>query len=183
MMKWHPSTTAAGFMVTLAGIAPIYASAKIYVTVEQAQKILFPGHTLTQTPFIVSEAVQAQMTKASSVRHPFRGDRIWRTQDGSWFIVDEVIGKHEMITYALAIGQDGAVKGIEIVEYVESYGYEVADSSWRKQFVGKRAIDPLKLGHDIQNISGATLSSKHLTDGVKRLLTFHQLILTGYTGK
>jgi hypothetical protein len=182
-MKWHPSSGTAGLMAALSVVAPIYASAKIYVSTEQAQKILFPGATLTQTPFVISEALQQQMTKSSSVRHPFRGDRIWRTQDGNWFIVDEVIGKHEFITYAIAIRQDGSVKGIEILEYVESYGYEVADVSWRQQFVGNRANDPLKLGKDIQNISGATLSSKHITDGVKRILTFYQAALAGNASK
>ena len=182
-MKWFPTSTAASALVALAGVAPLYASAKIYVSVEQAQKLLFPGVALSPTPFIVSDAIQAQMTQASSVRHPFRGDRIWRAADGSWFIVDEVLGKHEMITYAVGIRPDGTVKGVEIMEYVESYGYEVADATWRKQFVGKRSGAPLKLGHDVQNISGATLSCKHLTDGVKRLLVFHQALLAGYSGK
>lgn len=182
-MKWYPSSGTAGLMAALTVVAPLYASAKIYVSTEHAQKILYPGATLTQTPFVISEALQQQMTKSSSVRHPFRGDRIWRTQDGNWFIIDEVIGKHELITYAIAIRQDGSVKGVEILEYVESYGYEVADATWRQQFVGKRASDPLKLGNDIQNISGATLSSKHITDGVKRILTFYQAALAGHSSK
>ena len=50
-------------------------------------------------------------------------------------------------------------------------------AAWRAQFVGKRADAPLKLGADIKNISGATLSSKHITDGVKRLLVTHALVL------
>ena len=82
-----------------------------------------------------------------------------------------------MITYAVGIAPNGSVKGIEILEYVESYGYEVADSQWRKQFIGKTASDPVKLNQDIQNISGATLSSKHLTDGVKRILVLYELAL------
>ena len=181
-MKWQPIPLRACTLAALATVAPIYASAKIYVSVEQAQKLLLPNTALTQMPFIVSDAVQQQMTKVSSVRHPFRGDRIWRAADGSWFIVDEVVGKHEMITYAVALKPDGSVKGIEVLEYVESYGYEVAEASWRNQFVGKQATDAVKLGTDIQNISGATLSCKHLTDGVKRLLAFHQLVLkTGST--
>ncbi len=36
---------------------------------------------------------------------------------------------------------------------------------------------PLKLTEDIQNISGATLSSKHITDGVRRLLATYELVL------
>ena len=97
--------------------------------------------------------------------------------DGAWFIVDEVVGKHEMITYAVALSPAGAVTGIEILDYVESYGYEVAEAQWRKQFVGKTAVDPIKLNKDIQNIGGATLSCKHLTDGVKRVAVLYDIAL------
>jgi Na+-translocating ferredoxin:NAD+ oxidoreductase RnfG subunit len=45
--------------------------------------------------------------------------------------------------------------------------------------VGKTAQDPLKLNRDIQNISGATLSSKHITDGVKRVMHLYQFVLKG----
>lgn len=182
-MKWTPSIASASVVLALTSVAPIYASSRIYVSIEQAQKLLFPGVKLTLTPFVISETLQQQMTKASSVRHPFRGDRIWRAPDGSWFIVDEVLGKHEFITYAVGIRQDGTVKGVEILEYVESYGFEVADTVWRQQFIGKRVSDAFKLGSDVQNISGATLSSKHLTDGVKRLLSFHQAALVGLQNK
>ena len=92
-------------------------------------------------------------------------------------IIDEVIGKHEMITYAVALNSNGSILGIEILEYIESYGYEVAEVDWRKQFVGKTAKDPIKLNQDIQNIGGATLSCKHITDGVKRVTSLHDLSL------
>jgi Na+-translocating ferredoxin:NAD+ oxidoreductase RnfG subunit len=117
------------------------------------------------------------MRVASSIRHPFRGDRIWKAPDGGYLIIDEVVGKHEMITYALGIDHKGSILGIEILEYVESYGYEVADASWRQQFTGKTVKDPIKLNQDIQNIGGATLSCKHLTDGVKRVLTLYDAVL------
>ena len=117
------------------------------------------------------------MRVASSIRHPFQGDLIWRTADGGWLIVDEVVGKHEMITYAVGLSSNGSVIGIEILEYVESYGYEVAEAQWRKQFIGKTVKDPIKLNQDIQNIGGATLSCKHITDGVKRVAVLYDLAL------
>jgi Na+-translocating ferredoxin:NAD+ oxidoreductase RnfG subunit len=86
-----------------------------------------------------------------------------------------------MITYAVALNPSGAVTGIEILEYVESYGYEVAEANWRKQFVGKTAVDPIKLNQDIQNIGGATLSCKHLTDGVKRVAVLYEIALKNQT--
>jgi len=175
-MNWKPNPLLALAGVALVG-APIYAHAKIFVSAEQAQKLIFPNKQFTKTPLLITEDVQDKMQSASSVSHPFKGDRVWRASDGSYFIVDEVVGKHEMITYAVGISPTGAVQGIEIMEYVESYGYEVADESWRKQFVGKTVEDPIKLKKDIENISGATLSSKHLTDGVKRIMVMYDLTL------
>jgi hypothetical protein len=43
--------------------------------------------------------------------------------------------------------------------------------------VGKTKTAPLQLDKDIQNISGATLSSRHLADGVRRLLALHDVAL------
>lgn len=174
-MNWmpHPIAIAGLAMLSL----PMVAEAKIYLSVDQAQKILMPNKQLSKMPIIITDDLQEKMRTASSIRHPFQGDRIWKANDGGWFIVDEVVGKHEMITYAVGLSPSGNITGIEILEYVESYGYEVAEAQWRKQFVGKNANDPIKLNHDIQNIGGATLSCKHISDGVKRVVVLYELAL------
>lgn len=174
-MNWmpHPIAIAGLAMLSL----PMVAEAKIYLSVDQAQKILMPNKQLSKMPIIITDDLQEKMRTASSIRHPFQGDRIWKANDGGWFIVDEVVGKHEMITYAVGLSPSGNITGIEILEYVESYGYEVAEAQWRKQFVGKNANDPIKLNQDIQNIGGATLSCKHISDGVKRVVVLYDLAL------
>jgi FMN-binding domain len=80
-----------------------------------------------------------------------------------------VIGKHLYIDYAVSI-EGGRVRRVDILAYRESYGGEVRSPSWLSQFVGKTSASPLKVGSDIRNISGATLSSMHVTEGVKRIL-------------
>lgn len=174
-MNWNPHP------LTIIGLAmistPMIAQAKIYASVEQAQKLLLPNKQLNQTPILIDKELQEKMRVASSIRHPFQGNRIWKANDGSWFVVDEVVGKHEMITYAVGLNPAGSITGIEILEYVESYGYEVAEAQWRNQFVGKNIDDPIKLNQDIQNIGGATLSCKHIADGVKRVAVLHELVL------
>ncbi|WP_353202811.1 FMN-binding protein [Polynucleobacter sp.] len=174
-MNWNP------YPLTIIGLAiistPMIAQAKIYASVEQAQKLLLPNKQLHQTPILIDKELQEKMRVASSIRHPFQGNRIWKANDGSWFVVDEVVGKHEMITYAVGLNPAGSITGIEILEYVESYGYEVAEAQWRNQFVGKNIDDPIKLNQDIQNIGGATLSCKHIADGVKRVAVLHDLVL------
>jgi hypothetical protein len=143
--------------VTLA-CAAAPAQAAQYLTIEQAQRALFP------------EADAFAPT-------PVRGQRAWAASRGGVLLghvmVDEVIGKHELITYALGVGADGAVRSVEIMDYRESRGGEVRDPRWRAQFKGKRSDSPLRLEEDIQNISGATLSCRHITEGVRRLLALH----------
>jgi hypothetical protein len=86
-------------------------------------------------------------------------------------VIDEVIGKFELITYAVGMGLDGAVKQVEVLSYRESHGHEIRLPAWRKQFVGKTSASPLHVGEDIANISGATLSCNHVSEGVKRVVS------------
>ena len=66
---------------------------------------------------------------------------------------------------------------LAVIARSETYGYEIRNEKWRAQFTGKQHGAKLKLDNDIQNISGATLSCRHITDGVKRLLALYELVL------
>jgi Na+-translocating ferredoxin:NAD+ oxidoreductase RnfG subunit len=148
-----------------------------YLNVDQAQKAIFPGTTFTAFPLSLTDAQRKKIEQESRVRLTGTPPKVWQASGGDWFIVDEVIGKHEFITYAVGLTSDGAVRGIEIMDYRESYGGQVRDPKWRAQFVGKTKAAPLALDRDIKNISGATLSSRHLTDGVRRVLALHDVAL------
>lgn len=160
---------------SVAIVAP--ANGTVYLSVTQAQATLFPGQPLTAAPRTLTAEQSKAIRQASRVGVISRDLKAWRAADGGWFIVDQVLGKHEFITFALGIDAAGAVKGVEILEYRESYGGEVRNAAWRAQFAGKTVAAPLVLDKDIRNISGATLSSRHVTDGVKRLLATHRLVL------
>ncbi len=151
-MRW---TTVLAVPAAIVATTPGHAT--VYLTTEQAQKAIFPGATFAPGP-------RAGTFKAST---------------GGWLVIDQVLGKHEMITYAVGINANGTVKQIEILQYNESYGYEVRNAPWRAQFVGKSAGSALQLNGDIKNISGATLSSKHVTDGVRRVLQMYESTLKG----
>ena len=178
-MNWTPWTSSAATAALAVGtaLAPISARATIYVSVEQAQHDIFGKLALTPHPVLLTSQQQDRLKEVSSVSLAFQGNRIWKVADGGWFIVDEVVGKHEMITYAVGLNADGSVRRVEVLEYRESYGYEVAQAQWLQQFEGATSSAPLKLGKDVKNISGATLSSKHLTDGVKRVVELYTMVL------
>lgn len=168
----------------LAGIAIAAASnafAVEYLTVEAAQRLMFPSassFTLEQPQITPAQlrAIDASTHAASQARRflIFRAEADQRLLGRLY--VDEVIGKSELITYAVAITPDGTVRQVEILAYRESHGYEVRDPRWRAQFAGKRASSQVMLNDDIANISGATLSSRHVTDGVRRILALDALI-------
>jgi Na+-transporting NADH:ubiquinone oxidoreductase subunit NqrC len=148
-----------------------------YLTVDQAQKAIFPGKSFTPAPVKLTNTQRKAIQAMSGVRVLSDEQQVWRVSGGGWFIVDEVVGKHEFITYAVGLNADGSVKQIEVMDYRETYGGEIRNEKWRAQFAGKTSKSPLKLDSDIRNISGATLSCRHITDGVKRLLAFYEVAL------
>lgn len=148
-----------------------------YLTIEQAQAAIFPGRKLVSADVSLSKEQRKAIEKASDVRVRNLDLKVWKAEGGGWFILDEVIGKHEFITYAVGLTDDGAVKQIEVMDYRETYGGQVREEKWRAQFTGKKYGAKLKLDDDIQNISGATLSSRHIADGVRRLLATYEFAL------
>jgi hypothetical protein len=153
------------------------AHAEVYMTLEQAQAQMFPGATFSPDFRTLTDAQADQIEKLSGENVRVREIKVWKVSTGGWFFADEVVGKHEFIPTAFALNADGTVKDIEILEYREAYGSQIRDPAWRAQFTGKRNGDTLTLTQDIRNISGATLSSRHITGGVKRLLATYATIL------
>jgi hypothetical protein len=175
-MKWLPAPAWIALPV-LSVAAPTYAMN--YLGVQQLQADYFPGQVLQPVAVTLSAAQRDLIRALSGISAPFDADGIWRASAGGWLITDHVLGKHEQIAFAVILDARGAVVAVEIMSYSESYGSEVRGKDFRAQFVGKRNQDPLALGKDIRNISGATLSCKHVTQGVKRVLAVYEIALGG----
>lgn len=176
-------STSAWYVVLPALAISASAEATVYLTIPAAQRAMFSDAQMVDRSIQLSADQRKAIAKAAGAPGYDKVQRVWEARVGGkragWFIVDRVIGKHDFITYALALGADGSVRGIEILDYRESYGGEVRHPNWRRQFVGKRPGQSLRLEADIKNISGATLSSRHVTDGVRRLLVTYQMLLAG----
>jgi Na+-transporting NADH:ubiquinone oxidoreductase subunit C len=161
---------------------PLPCYAVQYLTIPAAQKLCFPDSDRFTAAHVKFTPAQIQaIESASGQKELLRAQEIWRaTQSGKlqgFFIVDYVIGKHLVIDYAVALSPDGNVKQIEILNYRESYGGEIRNPDWRKQFVGKGPRSRFALNEGINNISGATLSCRHVTEGVRRVLATYEVCL------
>lgn len=134
-------------------VSPAYSVQ--YLSIEEAQKQAFPSARFVEV----------------------QPGRVWKAESGGrtvgFFVFDRVIGKHLFIDYAVALTPGRAVHSVEILQYRESYGGEIRSPSWLAQFVGKTSGSALKVNSDIRNIAGATLSSMHVAEGVKRVLAVY----------
>ena len=167
--------------IAIIATMPMPGIAKQYMTEEQARALIFAqAQEFVSVPASLS-AEHVQSLVASGVEVHSAHHKAWKVQAGGqllgWYFVDQVVGKHEFITYAAGINADGTLRQFQIIDYREAYGYQVRELKWRDQFVGKSVSDPVRLGVDIANISGATLSCRHMADGIKRLLFLHKNVL------
>jgi len=144
-------------------VAPQCIAAK-YMSVDQARGLIFPfADEYVAKPVQLTPEQKQEIDKLSGVAGRTEQQQVWQAMSKGrrigWFFVDQVIGKHELITYALGINADGSVRQVQVIEYLEVYGSQVRYPQWRDQFVGK------------------TVSARHLTDGIRRLLFLHQSVL------
>ncbi len=160
---------------------PIVVAAD-YLSVDAAQKAVYPDADSFNEIVITQSAEQLQALLAEAGPQPPHGViRIWTaTRNGALLghvFVDEVIGRQNLITYAVGIDADGSLRNLEIMAYRESHGGEVRNAAWRAQFDHHNSLAQLRFRTDIKNISGATLSSEHVTQGVRWLLALWQTAL------
>jgi hypothetical protein len=176
-MRYVPLT------LIIAGAASAPAFATQYLSPEQAQKLMFPeADAFKPQPLALDAAQMRQVEQLSGL--PARSVQ-WRAvgayQAGKllgYMVLDDVVGKFELISYAVGVNPDASIRQVEILTYRESHGGEVRLPAWRKQFAGKTARGGgLSVGAGVANISGATLSCTHVTDGVRRIAAVAQVAL------
>jgi Na+-transporting NADH:ubiquinone oxidoreductase subunit NqrC len=168
-------------LALLATAAPAFATQ--YLSTEQAQKLMFPEADAFRSQPLALDSAQMRAVEELA-RVPARSAQ-WRVVGAykgdallGYVVLDDVVGKFELISYAVGINLDASVRQVEILAYRESHGGEVRLPAWRKQFVGKTARGGgLAIGAGVASISGATLSCTHVTDGVRRIAAVAQVAL------
>jgi len=158
------------------------AIAADYLSAEAAQRALFP-EAGEFTPIVVAldDAGRRRLLELAGPQPQHGTLRIWAARrDGrviGHVLVDEVVGRVDLITYAVGIDAAGRLGTPEILSYRESHGGEIRAAGWRRQFANRDDLATLRFGHDVKNIAGATLSSEHVTQGIRWLLALWQTAL------
>ncbi|MGN6452568.1 MAG: FMN-binding protein [Steroidobacteraceae bacterium] len=179
--RWMPGWV--GALGALGAAVPVHvAVATEYLSVEGAQKAIFPqADRFTEMVLALSPAQRERVTALAGPQPPHRSLRAWRALHGEellgFVFVDEVIGKEDFITYAIALDTRGRLSAPEVLAYRESHGGEIRGEAWRRQFAGRQGLDQVRVQTDIKNIAGATLSCEHVTEGVRWMMALWQVAL------
>ena len=149
--------------------------AEVYLTEEEAAKLMFPDSERIRKEVLSLTAQQkALVEKRIGWSFPDQSFDVYLgetngTVDG-YAMIQNTIGKHRPITYMVGVDQNGQVTNFEVLVYRESRGSEIRRKRFNYQYEGKTVFDPIRINKDIINITGATMSVRSASAGVKRVL-------------
>ena len=75
--------------------------------------------------------------------------------------------KTDSFEYLVLLDKDLVIVKAKVLVYREDYGGEICSPAFLKQFRGKSYDSEIKLGQDIQGVSGATISCRSAISGIK----------------
>jgi Na+-translocating ferredoxin:NAD+ oxidoreductase RnfG subunit len=149
--------------------------AEVFLSEDEALKLMFPK----------SERIRKESLRLTSEKKMQVEERIgWKfpeevfevyigetgTQVDGYALIQNTIGKHKPMTYMVGVDAQGRVSNVELLVFREARGSEVRTKRFNVQYEGKTVADPVRLNKDIINISGATMSVRSFSAGVKRVL-------------
>lgn len=77
-------------------------------------------------------------------------------------------GKEGPMSLGVCYSPAGNLEAVTILAHEEERGRKITEESFLKQFKGKKATDAFVLGSDVDGISGATWSSKAVSEALRK---------------
>jgi hypothetical protein len=135
--------------------------------IEKEWSKLWPDQAIEKSPVVIDMSVHEalQIKELTYAVHKLSAAD---TLVG-YMMISKALGRYDYFDYMVIYNPDLTIKLAKVLIYREDWGGEIASTRWLRQFIGLSASDQIKLDHDIQGISGATISSRSATIGVKQL--------------
>ncbi|HEV2853012.1 MAG TPA: FMN-binding protein [Thermoanaerobaculia bacterium] len=160
-------------------LAAAPAAAKVFVTVDEALKLAFPGCEVERrTAFLKPEQVQRARGLAgaevpAALVNYYVARRGGQPAGTAYFDTHRVRTLPE--TLMIVVDPQGKVGRIEVISFREPEEY-MPRGAWYQQFLGRGLDADLQLKRGIHPVTGATLTARATTDAVRRVLALHQVI-------
>jgi Na+-translocating ferredoxin:NAD+ oxidoreductase RnfG subunit len=169
------------FLFTLSmAIDTSHGGVRTYATEEEVLNMAFPGADIEERTVKITPEIRKTIEDLIKGRFFKKRVSFYIARKGGeplgYATVTNEKGRKRNITFMVVLDSSGIVKSVDLLVFRESQGYEIENPRWREQFIGKTLKDPLMVKRDIRNISGATMSSRAVTKGVKKVLAVFQMV-------
>jgi transcriptional regulator of nitric oxide reductase len=167
--------------------SPVFAheedDASIHMTKDEAlETVAFPGADRIErrTLFLEPEELKALSQRAYSkvesrlqtVYVGWKGDTVT-----GYAVIDTDIVRSKAASYIAVLTPDGKVKDVRILAWQEPPEYE-PPQRWLDRFIGRDLeTSSLRVGQDVDAISGATLSVRMMAEHMRRALALYDVLL------
>ena len=172
---------------SLAFASPAFAheedDASIHMSKDEAlETVAFPGSDRIErrTLFLEPDQLKAMSQRAYSkvesrlqtVYVGWKGDTVT-----GYAVIDTDIVRSKAASYIAVLTPDGKVRDVRILAWQEPPEYE-PPQRWLDRFIG-RDLDTssLRVGQDVDAISGATLSVRMMAEHMRRALALYDVLL------
>lgn len=158
------------------------AQAKSYQTQQQAIATAFPSQKIERRTLFLTTTQAARIetlarTKVDSRIVPYYVSRDATGVTGIAFF-DRALMRTMPATYMVAVKPSGEIDRVEILSFGEPDDY-LPPPRWLKLYRRRVLNDGLAIGRDIPHITGASLTSRALNDGVRKALATFEVGLKG----
>jgi Na+-translocating ferredoxin:NAD+ oxidoreductase RnfG subunit len=157
------------------------ADAKVFFTQKQALALAFPdADRIEQATWVLTPEQVDAIQKQARSRLDSRLVSLHTAWRGGQVIGYAHIDVHTVRTksegFMIVLDPDGHVRSVRVLAFYEPLDY-LPSERWYDAFIGKGRDDGLRIGRDVDAVSGATLSAQAATEGVRRMLAYYTVLL------
>lgn len=149
--------------------------AEVFLTEDEALKLMFPkSERIRKEVLTLTPQQKRRIEERIGWNFPEDSFEFYIGETGAkvdgYALIQNTIGKHKHMTYMVGVDESNEVTNVELLVFREARGSEVRTKRFNFQYEGKTVFDPVSINKDIINISGATMSVRSMSAGVKRML-------------
>ncbi len=183
IIKVESIILALAFLLLTLFFIPESLHAKVFISKDEALRLAFPdSDTIDKKSFFLKPEQIVAIEKLSKTKVDSKLFLLYiGKKDGQptgYAAIDTHTVRTKSQTILVVINPDGSLKYTEILAFFEPLEYKPTES-WIDLFKDKKITNGIKIGYDIPNISGATLSSNSTANAVKKILAVFEIVVKG----
>ncbi len=154
-----------------------------FSTPEKSLAMMFPGAKVVIKNIVISKEQKRRIEKIARSRLDSRLISVYLVVKEEEVIAYGYVDVHRVRTHSesvlFVISPEGKIMAVEVLAFNEPLEY-MADEAWLKLFEGKDIDrDPLRVGRDIPNMTGATLTARAIVRASRRALAIWKVLFGG----